>query len=37
MDFEGPFDPPSSSGKNYILILVDAATKWPEAVAMMSH
>ena len=26
MDFAGPFDPPSSFGKKYILILVDAAT-----------
>ena len=34
MDFAGPFEPASSSGKKYNLILVDAATKWPEAVAM---
>ena len=26
MDFAGPFEPTSSSGKKYILILVDAAT-----------
>ena len=37
MDFAGPFEPASSSGKKYILILVDAATKWPEAVAMTSQ
>ena len=29
MDFAGPFEPASSSGKKYILILVDVATKWP--------
>ena len=33
-DFAGPFEPASSSGKMYILILVDAATKWSDAVAM---
>ena len=37
MDFAGPFLPASSSGKKYILILVDAAIKWPEAVAMTSQ
>ena len=37
MDFAGPFEPASSSGKKYILILIDAATKWPEAVAMTSQ
>ena len=36
-DFAGPFEPASSSGKKYVLILVDAATKWPEAVAMTSQ
>ena len=37
MNFSGPFEPSSSSGKKYILILVDAATTWPEAVAMTSQ
>ena len=37
MDFAGSFEPASSSGKKYILILVDAVTKWPEAVAMTSQ
>ena len=37
MDFAAPFEPASSSGKKYILILVDAPTKWPEAVAMTSR
>ena len=37
MDFAGPFNPPSSSEKQYILIIVDAATKWPEAGAMTSR
>ena len=37
MDFAGPFEPASSSRNKYILILVDAATKWPEAVAMTSQ
>ena len=37
MDFNGPFEPASSSGKKYILILVDAVTKCPEAVAMTSQ
>ena len=37
IDFAGPFEPAFSSGKKYILILVDAATKWPEAVAMTSQ
>ena len=36
-DFAGQFDPPSSSGKKYMQILVDAATNWPEAVAMTSQ
>ena len=31
MDFAGPA---SSSGKKFNLILVDAVTKWPEAVAI---
>ena len=37
MDFAVPFEPASSSGKKYMFILVDTATKWPEAVAMTSH
>ena len=37
MGFAGPFEPASSSGNKYIMILVDAATKWPEAVAMTSR
>ena len=37
MDFAGPFEPAFSSGKKYIFILVDAAIKWPEAVAMTSQ
>ena len=37
MVFAGPSESASSSGKKYILILVDAATKWPEAVAMISQ
>ena len=35
--FAGPFEPASSSVKKYILLLGDAATKWPEAVAMTSQ
>ena len=37
MDFAGPFEPATRSGKKYILILVDAVTKWPEAVATTSQ
>ena len=40
MNFAGPFEPASNSGKKYILIIVDSvdsATKWSEAVAMMSQ
>ena len=37
MNFAGPFEPAFSSGNKYILILFDAATKWPEAVAMTSQ
>ena len=37
IDFAGLFEPASSSGEKYILILVDAATKWPEAIAMTSQ
>ena len=37
MDFAGPFELAPGSGKKYILILVDAATKWPEAIAMTSQ
>ena len=37
IDFAGQFEPASSSGKKYILILIDAATKWPAAVAMTSQ
>ena len=37
MDFAGPFEPAFSSGKKYILIIVDAAIKWPEDVAMTSQ
>ena len=37
MDLAGPFEPASSSGKKYVLIMVDAATKLPEAVAMTSQ
>ena len=37
MDFAGPHEPAPSAGKKTILILVDAATKWPEAVAMTSQ
>ena len=37
MNFAGPFEPAFSSGKKYILIVVDAATKWPEAVAVTSQ
>ena len=36
-DFAFSFEPTSSSVNKYILILVDAATKWPEAVAMTSR
>lgn len=32
-----PFDPPSSSEKRYILMLIDAETKWSESVAMTSQ
>ena len=37
MDFAGPFKFASISEKKYILIFVDAAIKWPEAVAMTSQ
>ena len=37
LDFAGPFEPASSTGKKCILILVDAATKGPEVVAMTSQ
>ena len=37
MEFADPFEPASSSENKYILILVDAATKWPEVVAMTSQ
>ena len=37
MNFAGPFEPSSSTGKKYILTLVDAATILPEAVAMTSQ
>ena len=36
-DFAGAFEPASSSRKKYILVIVEAATKWPEAVAMRSQ
>ena len=35
MDFAGPFHPHKILEKIYIPILIDAATKWPEAVAIM--
>ena len=37
MDLAGPFEPASSSGKKYVLIMVDAATKWREPAAMTSQ
>ena len=37
MNFAGSFEPAFISGRKYILILVDTATKWPEAVAMTSQ
>ena len=37
MELDGPFEPASGSEKKYVLILVDAATKWREAVAMTSQ
>jgi transposase InsO family protein len=36
MDFVGPIEPPTRSGKRYLLVVVDNATRWPEAVAMSS-
>lgn len=36
VDILGPVDPPSSSGKRYILVAIDQATKWPECVCLNS-
>jgi transposase InsO family protein len=37
LDFIGPIFPPSSSGKRFVLVVTDNATRWPEAVAMTSQ
>ena len=37
MNFADPFEPASSSENKYILILVNASTKWPEVVVMTSQ
>ena len=34
IDLVGPIDPPTSSGKRFILTVVDYATRYPEAVAL---
>ncbi|KAI9558428.1 hypothetical protein GHT06_015212 [Daphnia sinensis] len=34
MDFLGPFNPPSTRNKKYIMVMTDYVTKWPEVVAL---
>ena len=34
MDLVGPISPPSENGQQYILTLVDYATRYPEAIAL---
>src|SRR6218665_2010329 len=36
IDLCGPISPASSSGKKYVLILVDQMTHWPEFIALTS-
>ena len=36
MDCIGPLEPTTSTGKYYVLLVVDYTTQWPEAIALSS-